>query len=91
MSDHERFAIQKRATESDLLRSLITKDWRERFTFFYEQIAFSLTKNERIARKTDERIHNPGIDTELNWYRILVSFWAAKKPPKFVFSPPPTH
>ena len=46
----------KRATMSDSLRPLMTKEWRERFTLFHEWIALSLIKNERISRKTDEQI-----------------------------------
>ena len=53
----ERFAP---ATVSDSQRSLMTKEQRERFALFHERIALSLTKNEQIARKTDERSPNPG-------------------------------
>ena len=41
----------KRATVSDSLRPLITKKWLEWFALFLEQIAFLLTKIERIAPK----------------------------------------
>ena len=41
----------------------MTKVRREQFYLFYEQIALLLTKDERIARKTDERIlFNPALD-----------------------------
>ena len=59
----ERFApvaLYKRATMSNSLWSLMTKEGRERFAFFHEKIALSLTKNKRIARKTNKRIPNPG-------------------------------
>ena len=49
----------KWATLSDSLRSLIIKIRRERFTLFHERIALSLTKNEWITQKTNERIPNP--------------------------------
>ena len=52
-------AHDKRATVSDSLTSLFTKERQEQFPFFEERIALLLTKNERIARKTDEQISNP--------------------------------
>ena len=41
----------------------------ERFALFHERIALSLTKNERFARKTEERIPNPAGESSflLNW------------------------
>ena len=38
----------------------MTKERLEQFALFHEQMALSLTKNEQFARKTDERILNPG-------------------------------
>ena len=61
--DPERFtpvALYKRATVSDSLRSLMTKEWQDRFALFHERIALLLTKNEQIAQKPNERIPNPG-------------------------------
>ena len=43
----------------------MTKEQRQRFTIFHEGLAILLTKNERIARKTDERIPNPDL------YRLI--------------------
>ena len=43
----------------------MTKEQRQRFTICHEGIAILLTKNERIARKTDERIPNPDL------YRLI--------------------
>ena len=58
-----RFSTQNgsfyRAAVSDSLTSLFTKERQEQFPFFEERIALLLTKNERIARKTDEQISNP--------------------------------
>ena len=54
----ERFALValfKRATMSNSLRSLMTKERREWFPLFHEQIALSLTNNEQIAQKTDSQ------------------------------------
>ena len=53
-------AIYKRVTMSDSLRLLMTKEQQERNALFHQWIALSLTKNEQIARKTNERIPNPG-------------------------------
>ena len=53
-SDCERIAqvdLTKRATVSDLLRSLKTKERWQQFALFHELIILSLTKNERITRK----------------------------------------
>ena len=63
-SDRERFAQvthDKRATVSDFLRSLMTKEQRERFVFFtgeslFPSFALSLTKNEQIAQKTSTNL-----------------------------------
>ena len=64
-SDRERFAQvthDKRATVSDFLRSLMTKEQRERFVFFTGEslflpsFALSLTKNEQIAQKTSTNL-----------------------------------
>ena len=49
----------------DSSRSLMTKDQQARIALFHEQIALLLTKNEQIARKTDERIPNPGFHQQL--------------------------
>ena len=49
----------KKSNVTDLLRLLMIKEQQERFALFHEQIALTLTKNKRIARKTDERIPNP--------------------------------
>ena len=43
----------------------MTKERWEQFALFQEQMALSLTKNEQFARKTDERILNPGFVTVL--------------------------
>ena len=61
MSDCEgiaQVAHDKRATVSDLLRSLMTKERRVRFTLFHERNTLSLFyyfahKNKRIARKAN--------------------------------------
>ena len=53
------FALFLKATVSNLIRSLMTKEWREGSALFHEHIALSLTKNEQIAQKTHERIPNP--------------------------------
>ena len=55
-------AVCKRTTMSDSFRSLIKKERLERFVLFHEQIALSLTKNERFAWKADEQIPNPGLE-----------------------------
>ena len=52
-------AHDKRATLSNSLTSLFTKERQERITLFHERITLSLTKNERIDQKKDERIPNP--------------------------------
>ena len=44
---------------SNWLPSLFTKERQERFTHFHERIALSITKNKRIAQKSDKRIPNP--------------------------------
>ena len=49
----------KKSNVTDLLRLLMIKEQQERFALFHKQIALTLTKNKRIARKTDERISNP--------------------------------
>ena len=54
-------ALYKRATMSNLLLLLMTKEWREWFAHFHEQFALSLTKIDWFAWKTDERIPNPVI------------------------------
>ena len=56
-------ALYKRATMSDWLLSLMTKERQERFVLFYRRIALSLTKIKWFASKTDERIPNPGLRT----------------------------
>ena len=63
--DQERIACSrcslKRVTVSNLLMSLMIKERQERFAIFHKQITLSLShsqKNERFARKTDERIPN---------------------------------
>ena len=38
-------------TVSDLLLSLMTREWQKQFTLFHERIALLLPKNERFARK----------------------------------------
>ena len=43
----------------------MTKELRGRFAIFHERIALLLTKNERIARKTDERCPNPVFCSEV--------------------------
>ena len=69
-SDHERnapVALYIRAAVSDSLRLLITKKQQE-------QIALSLTKNERNAPKTDERIPNPAnLPPKSSWQQI--EYW----------------
>ena len=52
--------LYKRATVSTLLLSLMTKEQQERFALFHGGIALLLIKNERFARKTNERIPNSG-------------------------------
>ena len=42
-------ALYKRATVSDSLRSLMTKERWEGFALFHKRIALLLTKNEQIA------------------------------------------
>ena len=64
-SDRERIAPvahYKRATMRDSLTLLFKKERKVRFaekTHANRTFALSLTKNERFARKTDERIRNP--------------------------------
>ena len=55
----EWIAHKKRAicSKSSLL---MTIERRDQFALFHKRNAFSLTKNERIAWKTDEWIPNPG-------------------------------
>ena len=48
-------ALYKRATVSDLLRSLMTKEQWEQFALFYEQITLSL-------KKTSESLEKPMIE-----------------------------
>ena len=48
----------------------MTKERRERFALFHEQIALSLTKNEQIAQKTDEQIPNPALQGQRWWARF---------------------
>ena len=43
-------ALFKRVTESDSLRSLMTKEWREQFTLFEQQIALLLTKTSELLK-----------------------------------------
>ena len=52
--------LYKRATVSDSLPSLMTKEPWEQFTLFHKQITLSLTKNEQFTQKTNEQIGNPG-------------------------------
>ena len=52
--DHERIAsiaLYKRATMSDLLRLLMTKERQEQFSLFHELIALSLTKKSDSLEK----------------------------------------
>ena len=60
LSRRSSLSLYKRVTVSDLLPSFMTKERRARFALFHEQIALSLTKNERFAWKTYEQILNPG-------------------------------
>ena len=45
----------------------MTKERWEQFALFHEGIPLLLTKNERIAQKTDERIPNPGKGLIVMW------------------------
>ena len=51
--------LYKRATASDSLPSLMTKERWGLLALFHEPIALSLTKNKQFAWKTDEQISNP--------------------------------
>ena len=42
-------------------RRSLQKSDREQFALFHERIDLSLTKNDRIAGKTDEQIPNPAV------------------------------
>ena len=66
----------KRVTVSDSLRLLMAKEHRDQFALFHEQIALSLTKNERFAQKRDDQIPNPENRLKLPvlwiWIRIRI-------------------
>ena len=51
--------------------SLFFKEQLKQFALFHERIALSLTKNERIAWKTDERFPEKGPLDQRNWHRFL--------------------
>ena len=53
-------ALYKRATVSDSLMLLMTKERWERFALFHDRITLWLTKNEWFTWKTNDRIPNPG-------------------------------
>ena len=61
-SESLRLLLQKSDHERDSLLSLFTKEQWEQFALFYELIAISLTKKERFAWKTKERIPNPAVN-----------------------------
>ena len=54
-------SLYKRATLSDSLRLLMTKEQRERFALFTRELLFRLKKNKQFAQKTDEQSPNPAI------------------------------
>ena len=58
-------ALYKRATVSDSLPSIFTKERRERIAIGKEQNAISLTKNERFARKSKSKFPTLAFITEL--------------------------
>ena len=69
----ERFApvaLYKRATVSDLIRLLMTKDQWERFTLFTSELLFRYKKTKLITQKTDERIPNPTFCV-LSWKMVI--------------------
>ena len=59
-SDFEPIALYKRATVSNLLPSLFTKEQRERFALFQEQIAISLfcSQNIRVGQTVFSKERN---------------------------------
>ena len=52
-------ALYKRDTMSKLIPSIFKTERLERFALFHERIALLITKNERFARTTGDRIPNP--------------------------------
>ena len=66
-------AHDKRMTVSDLLRLLMKKEERERFTLFQERITLSLTKKEQIAGKS-EKLMSEFPTLPRNYTRIFF-FW----------------
>ena len=80
MSEHERIAPvahYKRATMSDLLTLLFKKERKVRFaqkTQANRTFALSITKNERFARKTDERIPSPDFNVGYTIYKVEYTY-----------------
>ena len=64
-------AFDKRATMSESLQSLFTKERPWAIALFHKRINLLLIKNEWFARKTDEWIPNPAVSKA--WQR---NFWA---------------
>ena len=58
-------AHDKIATLSNLLRSLMTKEWWEQFALFFSSESLFHSQKGQIARKLDERISN--LDMEWEW------------------------
>ena len=52
-------ALYKRDTMSKLIPWIFKTERLERFALFHERIALLITKNERFARTTGDRIPNP--------------------------------
>ena len=78
----ERFAaiaLYKKATMSDLLGLLMTKERRERFILFHEQIALLLTNNKWIAQKNDERSKNKTLVQDQHELFYLLKLVGKKK------------
>ena len=72
-------ALYKRVTVSDLLRSLMTKEWQELFILFHEQIALLLTNNKWIAQKNDEQSKNKTLVQDQHELFYLLKLVGKKK------------
>ena len=44
----------KRATVSDSLKSLVTREWQERFALFHEQITLSLFRSQQTSKSLEK-------------------------------------
>ena len=64
-------AHYKRATVSDSLLSLFTKERKKRFALFQKRIAISLFPSQ-FARKTEERIPNPAFGSDVAIWTYLM-------------------